>query len=74
MWINTFDRPIPTYGNHGKEFLLNLEYGKYFGHDSNKTSEVVTAIWDSTEDCFFEKETGLAIDDRDIVQWFDEIA
>lgn len=72
MWINVRDEPIPTYGMHGKTFLLNLEYGKYFGHDTNKTGEVVTAVWDSLEECFYEKETGLAIDDRDIIQWWKE--
>ena len=69
MWISINDMPVQTYGNHGKEFLLNLQYGKYFGHEHNKASEIVTAVWDSVAECFFEKETGLAIDDRDIVEW-----
>ena len=72
MWISIYDEPIPTYGNHGKEFLLNLKYGKYFGHDNNKTTEVVTAIWDSVSECFFEQVTGLAIDNRDIIEWWSE--
>ena len=73
MWIDIYDEPIPTYGNHGKEFLLNLKYSRYFGHDNNKTREVVIAIWDSIEECFFEKETNLGIDDRDIIQWWKDI-
>ena len=72
MWIITNDMPVQTYGKHGKEFLLNLQYCKYFGHDNNKTGEVVTAIWDSVNECFFEKETGLAIDDKDIIEWWSE--
>lgn len=72
MWIDKYDEPIPTYGNDGKEFLLNLEYGKYFGRDHDKTNEVVTAIWSSLHECFFEKTTGLTIDDREIVEWFKE--
>lgn len=72
MWKHVDISPIPTRGKHGKEFLLNLEYCKFFGHDHSKTSEVVTAIWDSCEECFFEKETGLAIDDRDIIEWWCE--
>lgn len=73
MWIDIYDKPVPTYGNHGKEFLLNLKYSRYFGHDNNKTGEVVTAIWDSIEEHFFEKETNLVIDDRDIIQWWEDI-
>ena len=69
MWKKVCDAPIPAHGNHGKEFLLNLRYCKYFGHDTNRTGEIVTAIWDSVAECFFEKETGLAIDDRDIIEW-----
>lgn len=72
MWISVCDMPVQTYGKHGKEFLLNLQYRKYFGHDHNKTDEVVTAIWDSITECFFEKETGLAIDYEDIIQWWGE--
>lgn len=74
MWISKYDKPIPTYGNHGKEFLLNLKYCKYFGHDVNESGEVVVAIWDSFSECFYEKETSLAIDNMDIVQWWDEQA
>ena len=70
MWISIYDMPIPTHGQHGKKFLLNLQYNKYFGHDIPCTGDVVVAIWDSVEECFFEKETGLAIDDRDIVEWW----
>lgn len=70
MWIKVYDAPIPTYGKHGKEFLLNLQYGKYFGHSHDKANEVVTAIWDSVAECFFEKETRLAIDDKDIAEWW----
>ena len=72
MWHNTEDKPIPTYGKHGKEFLLNLKYGKYFGHEHSKTGEIVTAVWDGIDECFFEKTTGLAIDKRDIVQWYEK--
>lgn len=70
MWQRIDIEPIPTRGNHGKEFLLNLEYGKWFGHYHNMTSEVVIAIWNSVEECFYEKVTGLAIDERDIIEWW----
>ena len=73
MWISIHHVPVPTYGKHGKEFLLNLQYSEYFGHNNNKTNEVVAAIWDSVEECFFEKHTGLAILEEDIVEWFKEI-
>ena len=69
MWVSV-DTPISTHGNHGKEFLLNLEYCQYFGHDHNRTTEIVIGVWDSISECFFEKETGMAIDERDIVQWW----
>ena len=70
MWKKVYDAPIPTHGKHGKKFLLNLQYCNYFGHVTNRTGEIVIAIWDSVAECFFEKETGLAIDDRDIVEWY----
>lgn len=73
MWINIHNTPIPTKGKHGKEFLLKLHYAKYFGHNDNGTNEVVIAIWDCVEECFFEKETGLAINDRDIIEWWKDI-
>ena len=47
MWISVVDEPVPTYGMDGKTFLLNLYYQKYYGHDTLKDNEVVTAVWDS---------------------------
>lgn len=73
MWVNIKDEPIPTYKNHNKVFLLNLQYSKYFGHGNNKDGEVVTAVWGSINECFYETETNIAIDDRDIIQWYKEI-
>lgn len=72
MWIDVHDKPIPTHRKHGEMFLLNLQYHKYYGHDIPCTGDVVAAIWDSVEECFFEKHTGLTIDDRDIVEWWKE--
>ena len=57
MWISVVDEPVPTYGMDGKTFLLNLCYQKYYGHDTLKDNEVVTAIWDSDNECFYESKT-----------------
>lgn len=72
MWISVCDMPIITRGHHGEEFRLTLRYCQYYGHDSGKVSEVVTAIWDSINECFYEKETKLPIDERDIIEWWCE--
>ena len=69
MWIDIEERPIPTYGKHGKEFLLSLKFKKYYGRDTRKTGDIVIGVWDSIDECFFEKVTRLPIDDREIVQW-----
>lgn len=75
MWINICDEAIQTYGKHGERFLLCLCYKKYYGHTTATAakSEVVTAIWDSINECFYETKTGLEIDNRDIVQWWKEL-
>lgn len=73
MWVKIFDEPIPTYGMNGKSFLLGLHYQKYYGHNTLKDYDVVTAIWDSVNECFYESMTGKRIDNRDIVEWWKDI-
>lgn len=73
MWINILDEPIPTYGKDGNTFLLNLFYKQYYGHNNIKNSEVVTAVWDSTNECFYETKTGKEIDASEIVEWWKDI-
>ena len=70
MWISVVDEPVPTYGMGGKTFLLNLCYQKYYGHDILKDNEVVTAIWDSVNECFYESKTKKEVDSRDIAEWW----
>jgi hypothetical protein len=70
MWINILDEPIPTYGKNGKTFLLSLFYKQYYGHNTLKHREVVTAAWDSVNECFYEVKTGLEIDASDIAEWW----
>lgn len=71
MWINKYDEPIPTYGNNGKEFLLYLKFHEYFGH-LTQDSVVITAVWDSLNEAFYDVETGKEIMDEDIFQWWKE--
>lgn len=67
------DKPIPTYGANNKSFMLYLHYRKYYGHTTKNKEEVVIAIWDSTNECFYEKHTGDEIDNRDIAKWWKDI-
>lgn len=55
MWINVIDEPIYTYGKHGEHFLLHLKYRRYYGHavTTKDEYEIVTALWDSVNECFF---------------------
>ena len=73
MWISVVDEPVPTYGMDGKTFLLNLCYQKYYGHDTLKDNEVVTAVWDSVNECFYESKTKQEVDSRDIAEWWKDI-
>lgn len=69
MWVSIIDEPIPTYGSNNKLFILCLSYRKYYGHITKDINEVVVAIWDSTNECFYEKDIGIEIDSRDISMW-----
>ena len=73
MWVYVFDESIPTYGKDGKKFLLNLYCKKYYGHDVAENYEVVTGIWDSLNECFYEEKTHMEIDNRDIVEWWKDV-
>ena len=74
MWINILDEGIPTYGKHGQTFLLYLRHKLYYGHElSGYEFETVTAIWNSVNECFYEKETKLEIDASEILEWWKDI-
>lgn len=70
LWIKVTDEPVPTFGMNGKSFLLNLRYLDYFGHNPSAKYSVVTAIWDSINECFYESESMKEIDSREIVEWW----
>lgn len=72
MWISIENEPIPTYGMNGKKFLLSLHYKNYYGHNILKCNEVVTAIWDSINECFYEISTKKTINREDITEWWKE--
>ena len=38
-----------------------------------KDNEVVTAVWDSVNECFYESETKKEVDSRDIAEWWKDI-
>lgn len=63
------EKPIQTYGMNGKTFLLKLKHGEYYGYSISQQEETVKAVWDSLNECFYEKETGSAILQSDIVEW-----
>lgn len=73
MWISIFDEPIPTWGKNRQKFLLNLFFQPKYGHNHNSQTEVVTAVWDSINECFWEDKTNLRIDERDISEWWKDI-
>lgn len=73
MWISLIDEPIPTYGMNGESFMLSLHYQSYYGHITKTSNEVVIATWDSINECFYEKDTGIEIDKRDIAMWWKEV-
>lgn len=74
MWINIVDEAVPTYGKHGQAFLLCLCHKVYYGHRLIRTKvETVVAIWDSVDECFYEKDTGFEINTNEIVEWWKDI-
>ena len=73
MWISVVDEPVQTYGMDGKTFLLNIYYQKYYGYNILKDNEVVTAVWDSVNECFYESNTKEDIDSRYIAEWWKDI-
>lgn len=74
MWHNYRENPIYTYGQHGKEFTLNLIFGiRYYGRRNEYTEHVVNAIWDSDNEAFYEKDTGFEIFEYDIFEWWEDV-
>ena len=73
MWVSVIDEPIQTYGMNGRKFLLNLYYQEYYGHNTVKHNEVVTAVWDSINECFYESKTKKKMDSKDIAGWWKDI-
>lgn len=73
MWIKIEDEPVPTYGQDGKLFKLFLGFHTYYGYEPYGTDEpLIEAAWDSLNECFFEKCTGLPVRDDDISMWWKE--
>lgn len=73
MWIKVDNKPIPTYGQHNRKFRLLLEFHEYYGYEPYCGDDIcVIATWDSINECFFEKGTGLRIRDEDISMWWKE--
>ena len=73
MWISVIDEPIPTWGKNGHKFLLNLFFEPKYGHNTTPRPEVVTAVWNSINECFYEDKTNLPIDERDVSEWWKDI-
>lgn len=73
MWIDISDEPVPTYGNHGKEFFLSLVFHDYFGYSYECKSMIVSGIWDSVNCVFFKKDTDEEIRSEDIMSWYKDI-
>lgn len=63
---------IPTHGANGKTFKLKLKFHDWYGYNHPKSEEVIEAIWDSNCEIFWEKETMKAIEDTDIMAWWEE--
>lgn len=72
MWVSILDYPIDTRGKNGKTFLLWLSYKNYYGHNLLRNGEVVKAVWNATDECFYEVNTMKEIDNSEIVQWWKE--
>lgn len=73
MWIKIEDEPVPTYGQDGKLFKLFLSFHTYYGYEPYGTDEpLIEAAWDSLNEYFFEKCTGLPVRDDDISMWWKE--
>lgn len=73
MWIKIEDEPIPTYGKNGRLFELLLNFHIYYGYELYGTDDpLIEATWDSINECFFEKRTGLQVRDDDISMWWKE--
>ena len=43
------------------------------GNNTLKDNEVVIAVWDSVNECFYESNTKKDIDSRDIAEWWKDI-
>lgn len=63
------NQPIPTYGMNGKLFILQLSFEEYFGYICPNKTEIVEAVWDSLNECFFESKTRKRILNESIIAW-----
>lgn len=74
IWNNYHEKPIYTYGQHGKEFTLKLVFTtKFYGRENICKETIVKAIWDSDNEAFYEKDTGLEIYEYDIFAWREDV-
>lgn len=71
MWVSTL-LSIPTHGMNGKTFKLKLKFHDWYGHNIDNIGDTVEAVWDSTCEWFYEKETMKLIADDDIIAWWKE--
>ena len=62
IWNNYHENPIYTYGQHGKEFTLKLVFTtQFYGRENIYKESIIKAVWDSIDEAFYEKDTGLKI-------------
>lgn len=74
IWNNYHENPIDTYGQHGKEFTLRLVFvTQFYGRENIYKESIVKAVWDSDNEAFYEKDTGLKIYKYDIFEWRDDV-
>lgn len=73
MWVYVSDEPIPEYFKNGMPYLLILYFHERYGYKIKKDTECVTAVWDSSCECFRESTTKTEIDSRDISEWWKDI-
>ena len=74
IWNNYHEKPIYTYGQHGKEFTLKLVFiTQFYGRENIYKEAIVKAVWDSDNEAFYESDTGLKIYKYDIFEWRDDV-
>lgn len=72
-WTNVAEYEIPIYDARFEyHFELEVAFLPKFGRKPSKVDHTyVHATYSFKDKCFYEDESGLPIDDHDIVSWFD---